>query len=102
MRFVCRQKNLRGIVHAEWREVHKVKMLIRQPEMNLADAIETVEHRLAHRVERVLQRGAGGLGESLEQDLPDTMPNGAELSFVSLIEPSSVKGGREDAVAVFL
>src|SRR5580658_6053952 len=100
VRLLSRKKYLSRIIHSERRQVHKVKMLIRQRKMNFVYAVKGAQDRFAHGVQRMLKRFAVVLGKRFEQRLSHAMPNRAEFDFLSFVHPFCSDGRRKDSISI--
>ena len=68
-----------GVVEPERRQVLQEVVLVRHGHPDLGDVRELLQHRLAHRVQRLLQGEGVRDGEGLEQRRPDAGVAGVEV-----------------------
>ena len=91
-------EHLAVVLQPERREVDEEVVLVGRREPDLRDLGVRLEHRAAHRVERLLQGAAVGHGEGLEQDLADVVVGLVPVDVRALVAPAGDERGGQDAV----
>jgi hypothetical protein len=88
-----------GVGQPERREVLQEVVPVRHRHPHLGDVAEALEHRLAHRVQRLLQREGVGGGEGLQQHGPDAVEQPVPVQLRRRVAPARGDRGGQHAVA---